>query len=149
VVHRIPKLPPSAEEIPGEVSNLVAFVLHPSFAAAGGITLLLVLPEDAADPASLLRGRIRLLFAHDVGSDQRAELMLNELTPPPTRPAFAYTFRALPLAQPAPATVTSREFEFRQVQPGTYLVRGRIDGADSVLTMGPGGFSGPTIDIAP
>jgi hypothetical protein len=149
VVHRIAKLPPSTEEMPGELSNLVAFVLHPSFAAAGGITLLSVLLEDAADAAGLLRGRIRLLFAHDVGSDQRADLLLNELTPPPTRPAFAYTFRALPLPQPAPATVTSREFEFRQVQPGSYLVRGRIDGADSVLTMGPGGFSGPAIDIVP
>jgi hypothetical protein len=149
VVHRIAKLPPSTEEMPGEMSNLVAFVLHPSLAPAGGITLVNVEPEDAADPAGLLRGRIRLEFAHDIGSDQRAELLLNEVAPPATRRAFAHTFRAVPLAQPAPETVTSREFDFRQVQPGAYLVRAQIDGSESALTVGPAGFDGPTIDIAP
>lgn len=147
VVHRIAKLPPSTEQMPGETSNLLAFVLHPSLAAVDGIELLEVAPEDPVQPAGAVRGRIRLRFAHDVGGEQRTELLLNERTPPSTRAAFAHTFRAVPLPAPPATTVTAREFEFRQVVPAVYLVRGRVDGAETRLTMTAGTFTDPALDI--
>jgi hypothetical protein len=149
VIHRIAKLPPSLEQMPGETSNLLAFVLHPSLAAVDAIELVSATLEDALVPAGRMRGRIRLHFAHDLGSSQRAEILLNERTPPATRAAFAYTFRAVPLAQPVPATITEREFEFRHVEQGTYLVRGRVDGAETILTQSAGAFSDPALDIHP
>lgn len=148
-VHRIAKLPPSTETMPGEISNLVAFVLHPSLAAVNGVELLDGALEDAGQPTGPMRGHVRLRFTHDIGSNQRAELLLNELNAPVTRPAFGYTFRAQTLPAPPPATVTEREFEFRQVEQGSYLVRGRIDGADTILTMTAGQFSDPALDIHP
>jgi len=148
IVHRIAKLPPSTELMPGETSNLVAFVLHPAL-AAGGIALVSAELEDAINPAGRVRGRIRLRFAHDIGSAQRAELLLNERTPPGTRPAFAYTFQAVTLTPPLPLTVTERVFDLRHVEQGTYLVRGRIDGAETLLTMNLGVFSDPALDIHP
>lgn len=149
VIHRIAKLPPSTEQMPGETSNLVAFVLHPSLATVNGIQLLSVTLEDPAVPTGPVRGRIRLRFAHDVGSSQRTEVLLNERNPPTTRTAFAHTFRAVTLTPPPPATVTEREFEFRQVEQGTYLVRGRVDGAETRLTLTAGAFTDPALDIHP
>jgi hypothetical protein len=149
VIHRIAKLPPSTEQMPGETSNLLAFVLHPSLAPVNGIELLEVALEDPGDPAGPVRGRIRLNFAHDVGSGQRTDVLLNELTPPPARAAFAFTFRATTLPSPPPPTVTSREFEFRQVAQAGYLVRGRVDGAETRLVTTAGAFSDPALDIHP
>jgi hypothetical protein len=149
VVHRIAKLPPSVERMPGETSNLVAFVLHPTLAAVNGIELVNVSLEDASVPAGPVRGRIRLRFAHDVGSGQKAELLLNERTPPSTRAAFAHTVAAVPLTAPLPLTVTERQFDFRQVPQGIYLVRGRVDGAETRLSMSGGVYSDPQLDIHP
>jgi len=149
VVHRIAKLPPSVEQMPGETSNLIAFVLHPSLAPLGGIELLDATLENAADPTGPVRGQIRLRFAHNAGSRQRTELLLNERNPPTTRTAFAHTFRAVSLAEPIPETVTERVFEFRQVEQGTYLVRARVDGAETRLVTAGGAFNEPAVDIHP
>lgn len=147
--HRIAKLPPSTEQMPGETSNLVAFVLHPRLAAVNSIVLVDVTLEDAGAPAGPVRGHIRITFDHDVGSNQRAELLLNERNPPATRAAFAFTFQAAALPPPPPQTVTEREFEFRQVTQGSYLVRCRIDSAETLLTMTGGQFTDPALDILP
>jgi len=148
VEHRIIKGAPSVGLMPGETSNVVAFVLHPTI-AVNGIVLLNAALEDANIGAGPVDGRIRVTFAHPVGSAQRAEILLNELSPPANRPAFAYTFTAAPLPDPAPATVTAREFPVRFVEQATYLVRARVDGAGSVLASGPGGFIGPTVAVVP
>jgi hypothetical protein len=149
VIHRIAKLPPSTEEMPGGTSNVMAFVLHPSFAAVNPIEVLTAELEDNANPDGPVRGRIRLNFAHNIGSNQRAELVLNERNPPNTRAGFAYTFRAVPLSSPPPATVTQREFEFRQVEQASYLVRARVDGAETLMETAGGVFASPSLDIAP
>lgn len=147
VVHRIAKLPPSVETMPGESSNLAVFVLHPTI-AAGGITLLDAALETAAPPGGPVRGTVRVQFAHNAGSRQRTELLLNEVNPPNTRPAFAYTFRADSLPDPPPAEVSQRDFTIRQVEQAAYMVRVRIDGAESLLEMTGGVFSGPQLVVA-
>jgi hypothetical protein len=148
-VHRIAKLPPSTEQMPGETSNLAAFVLHPSFAAVDPVELIDAELEDGGNPAGPVRGRIRVRFAHNVGGRQRAEVLLNEHNPPDTRAAFAYTFQAVPLGDPPPLEVNERSFDIRQVEQATYLIRVRLDGAESLLEMAGGVFSGPLIDIQP
>jgi hypothetical protein len=147
IVHRIPKLPPSTEQMPGEISNLVAFVLHPSLAAVDPIELSGVTLEDAADPTGPVRGSLVVRFAHPVGTRQRVDLLLNELSPPADRAPFEYTFSAASLPPPPPEEVTERTFEFRQVEQETYLLRVRVDGAESVPETTGGTFSGPTVEI--
>lgn len=147
VRHRISKLTPSAELMPGETSNVMAFVLRPRIAAVGIVAALQ--PEAAPNPGGLLRGMLQVALAHDAGGRQRAEILLNELNAPANRNARAYTFPSVPSAGGAPPVeVDTLEFEIRNVAPGDYLVRVRIDGADSVLEMTAGGFSGPQVTIA-
>ena len=149
VIHRIAKRPPSVEQMPGETSGVAAFVLHPSLAAVNGIEVVLATLEDAGDPAGPVHVRIRLTFAHGVGASQRTELLLSEHAPPATRRAFSFTVLAEPLPVPPPLLVTSREFVCRQVPQGTYLVRGRVDGAETRLDVVGGVFGAPTVEIAP
>ena len=146
VEHHIAKLPPSTQLMPGETSNVVAFVLHPTVAS---IDVLQAALEDANVATGPVAGRIRITFAHQVGSAQRTEVLLNELNPPANRPAFAYTFVAAPVPDPAPETVTAREFPIRFVEQLTFLVRARVDGAASALTLAGGAFTGPTVAVAP
>jgi len=149
VIHRINKLPPSTEQMPGELSNLFAFLLHPSFAAVDPLELIGPALEDINQPAGPVRGIVRVRFAHNVGGQQRVEILLNELAPPTTRTAFAYTFRGSPLPDPPPLEVTERDIEIRQVEQQTYLIRVRVDGAESALEMSANAFSGPAIAIQP
>ncbi len=43
--------------------------------------------------------------------------------------------------------VISRTFDFHNVAQGTYLVRARIDGAETRLTQTAGTFDGPTLTL--
>ena len=78
-------------------------------------------------------------------------LLLNELAPPPTRPARSYSFFApadngiVPPAQIDTGTIT---FPISFVPPGAYLVRVQVDGAESPLQVdGTGRYSTPAVTI--
>jgi hypothetical protein len=66
-------------------------------------------------------------------SAQRIALLLNQLTPPPGHAPLSFTFDARK-ADVAPNTVT---FRVASVPPGNWLVRVRIDGAESPLRTDP------------
>ncbi|BDC51037.1 hypothetical protein F183_A33530 [Bryobacterales bacterium F-183] len=140
VRHRIAKNPPSTEEMPWETSNVLPFLLRPriSNVTASNVTFL----------NSLAAGTLTVSLTHNVGGRQRTEVLLNERNPPDDRPALAYTFTATPLAgDPLPSEANSRDFEFQNVKSGSYLVRIRVDGAESTLEMTGGTFSGPAVSI--
>ncbi|MCP3960730.1 MAG: DUF4255 domain-containing protein [bacterium] len=144
VVHEIAKQD-SSETIPGERSNLKAFVLSPSF-APGDVTLLSAALVDDEQPAGLVDATVSVTFAHDVGHRQRVHLSLNELNPPGGEPARAYGFDAQPMTGGV-EMATQLDFPVRGVAQATYLVRVRIDGAESQLEMTGGAFSGPTLEV--
>lgn len=146
VVHRIGKEPPSVGEMPWEFSNLVAFVLLPTLAAVDPIQIITVSLEDNNEPAGPVRGTIRITFAHNVGARQQVRLVLNEFQPPDTRRPFAHSFNPVPLA-PTVEEVTERDFEFTGVEQGTYLVRVRVDGAETQLGSDGTEYNEPALAI--
>jgi len=78
-------------------------------------------------------------------STQKVQLLLNELSPPVSAAPLSFTFDADP-SQIRPDGVTFTTFGTR---PGAYLVRVRVDGAESVLATGPGTDPGTTVYSGP
>lgn len=111
----------------GEESNVMAFVLRPRIRRAGddpnaADDALAFTPAAGADPP-----RIAATLEPVVGKTQHAELLLNPAGDP-SRPS--YRFPAPPLRSEDGDTVT---FDVPGIEAGSYLVRVRIDGAESVL----------------
>jgi hypothetical protein len=103
-------------------SNVAAFVLHPT------ITIV-----EMSSQASLT---VRLEPA--VGRRQRLILWLNEYNPPAGRPAYAYSFDAPAqngIEDAEAAETNTVAFALAGVEPGDYLVRVQVDGAESPLEL--------------
>jgi len=95
-------------------------------------------------------GKIEVTFNPKVHAEQRLVLLLNEFQPPASRPARAYSFRAPAgngVVSPAVDTATV-EFSYANVIPGDYLVRARVDGGESVLSLNAAGeYALPRVTI--
>ncbi len=78
-------------------------------------------------------------------STQQVQLLLNEVAPPAGAVPLSFTFDASP-SQISANSVTFTTFGTR---PGAYLVRVRVDGAESVLQtdLGTGAYSGPVVTL--
>jgi hypothetical protein len=76
-------------------------------------------------------------------------LLLNEKQPPGNRPPRSYTFEAPPRTQPTdPETSASITFSVSGVSPGHYLIRVRVDGAQSLLeTDSSGEYDAPEVEV--
>lgn len=115
----------------GVESNVAPFVLHPIVA-------------DVVAPSAT---SVEVTFNPKVGRAQRAVLLLNQLN----QPAPAYRFRAPPdngITNPAATDTDTISFAITGVEPGDYLVRVQIDGAESILEVdGAGDFSEPKVSI--
>jgi len=146
-VHRIGKEPPTVGEMPWELSNLVAFVLLPTLAAADPIQIVAISLDDNSEPNGPVQGTIRIAFAHNVGARQQMRIALNEFQPPNTRRAFAYSFGPVPLT-PTVEETSERDFEYEGVEQGVYLVRVRVGGAETQLGFDGTEYNEPTIAIA-
>jgi hypothetical protein len=124
--------PPEAHR--SEESNLGTFVLHP----------LAVPVLDAA------AGEIEVTFEPKVGKAQRVVLLLNQADAPAAGPARAYSFKAPfdnGITGAGEETDTIR-FAYQDVEPGPYLVRVQVDGAESLLTVdGTGKYATPQVVI--
>ncbi|WP_322486839.1 DUF4255 domain-containing protein [Chloroflexus sp.] len=136
VVHRLQLgTPPTPHR--GVESNVAAFILSPMVSATAG-------PRDG-------NGNVTLTFTltPPVGKQQRVMLLLDETPPPANRPPRSF---ALPLPARAPVpppndTDATLTLTTDIVPAGTYLVRVRVDGAESQLDVSGSGFSGPTVII--
>ena len=125
VVHYIQAgTPPTPHR--GFESNVAAFVLRPTITAAASNV------QGSGDgPRS---ADIDVDFDPQVERSQRVVLLLNEFQPPSDRPARAYTFSAPPRNEPTdPDETNSITVSISGVEPGTYLVRVQVDGAESPL----------------
>ena len=114
----------------GIESNTEVFIIHP----------IITVSVESSNPAVIngipvRNGEIKIIFNPKVNKDQRIILFLNELNPPQTRSAFAYSFEA-PVKNGIvdPDTETDNViFEFKNVRPADYLIRVKVEGAESLL----------------
>jgi hypothetical protein len=122
-------------------SNAESFVLRPAISAPT--------PMGLDNGVTVKAGEIEVTFVPNVGVSQRVVLLLNELAPAGGAAPRAYSFAA-PQGNGivAPAVDTEKvRFPFKRVIPGTYLVRARVDGADSRLKIENEAFAKPTVTI--
>lgn len=117
---------------------------------------VVVRPVVNGTPSVVLTGTVPVVTVPvnpAVGRTQRVLLSLNEHHPPPGRIGQAFTFVAAPPAppapgQPVPESATSVTVRAPGVPAGTYLVRVQVDGAQSVLAVGPDGrFDTPRVSV--
>ena len=147
VVHYRPMGTPETPH-QGVASEVASFVLRPHVDAPPN-----VVSGPAKDPA-LRAGTVELAVSPVVGRDQRAVLLLNQINPPPGEAPASYSFDRrspyqliMPPLVPPPTTGTVL-VNFDNVKPGRYLVRLRVDGADSPLeTDASNKYSDPFVDI--
>ncbi len=102
------------------------------------------------DGVTYADGALTLTFARAVGRDQKLEILLNEHNAPPTRSPRGYLLRSLPGNGLPDATVESAAIAvpYTALAQGSYLVRARVDGAESLLaTGGDGRFATPLVTL--
>lgn len=126
VVHKILMGKPAVPHR-GVESNVFPFVLSPRITSVTAPSLV----NDGNDNMS---GNVSLDIDPEVGKKQRAVLLLNELDPPSDRVPQAYVFEALSRDEPAnPDSTGTISIPVKMVKKGHYLVRVRIDDAESEL----------------
>lgn len=126
----------------GFESNVAAFVLQPQIRKQSNSYVLLVIP-----PAGTVVRLLRVTFDPAAGPSQRAELLLNEMNAPDTRPARAYGIE-VPSRAPDSAPTNQLDFPVDLVAAGQYLVRVRIDGAESPVDFVDGqGYVTPAVSL--
>ncbi len=141
VVHRtMMGTPPTPHG--GVESNAVTFELRPRITAAVSVTNL----EGSGDqPRS---GDVTVRLDPEVGRTQRVTLLLNERQPPGGRPPRSYGFEAPPRRPTDPETSAPITIPISGVTPGRYLVRVRVDGAESLLERDSSGeYGSPEVEI--
>jgi hypothetical protein len=97
--------------------------------------------------ASFAAGSVTIGFTPSVGQNQRVALVLNQFDAPPGQSPRAFSFDAPARSSPAPAA--SIAFPITGVPAGDYLVRARVDGAESPLAADPatGRYDAPRVTI--
>lgn len=143
-----------AKDHRGFESNVAAFVLRPTIAngpviAAGDVLDLQSSTTTVNGVTVQLRtGRLRVKADPAIGRSQRVTLLLNEFNVPSGTVSHAYSFEAPAHNGFADGVNESDtvEIPFVGVVAGTYLVRIRSDGAESVLAPdGSGVFATPRV----
>ena len=145
VVHLLPMGSPPVDHR-GVESNVEAFMLRPTITPTVGAGVT----SSVVDGVTMKGGRITVDCNPKVAKTQRVMLFLNELDPPAPRAPRAYSFHAPTgngIVDPNTET-TSVAIPFDRVEPGTYLVRVHIDGAESLLTAdATGKYIGPSVTV--
>jgi len=122
-----------AEAHTGVSSNAEAFVLSPILKNSEVLN-----PQGAGD--ALRSADIHLTVDPAIAPGQEVILLLNEeVTNPVTKPPLSYSFAAPPPPSPPPAPSPDITIPVTGVRKGNYLVRLRIDGAESPLSNDAGG----------
>ncbi len=123
-------------------SNVSVFYLQPvvrTGPSPGELQVTVGPVDNAVDPPTT---PVAVALDPAMNSTQEVQLLLNEVSPPAGQVPLALTFTA----EPADIAVNSVSFTTFGTRAGSYLVRVRVDGAESALESGPGGtFSGPTV----
>jgi hypothetical protein len=127
VVHEMDVGDPPSARIAAE-SRAALFLLRPQ------ATFDIEQPASSSDPHVVSIENL----SPEVGSRQRVILLLNRLNPPPDAAVLSYAF-PVPVDD-TPSSFAELSVELAGVEPGDYLVRVQVDGAESVL-----GFDATTL----
>jgi hypothetical protein len=132
--------PPVAHD--AYVSNTIAAILRPAIAS----TSRTVASTETIDGVDYATGKFKVTVSRPIGREQKVELLLNEIVDPPDRAPRGYVL-PLPagngIVSPAIEAATV-EFAYAGIGRGAYLVRLRVDGAESLLASGADGrFAAP------
>jgi hypothetical protein len=93
-------------------------------------------------------GEVTVQLDPGVGRTQRVTLLLNERHPPEGSSPRSYSFEAPPRPPTGPETSASIAIPVSGVVPGSYLVRVRVDGAESLLEQDTSGqYDSPEVEI--
>lgn len=147
VRHRWPKpageFPPSAAgTIPAETSNLLPAAIRPVLDDPA-VTL-----SDRQEDEGVVSFTATIHFAVTVGRAQRAELLLTARAADGNGRFASFVFESPPPAPGVPdAAVATRIVPIAGVPEGEYLVRVRVDDAESALRSDAGGYSGPILEV--
>ncbi len=134
----------------GFQSNAAALMVRPTIAqqpapgSGSAIAPANITPSPGAP--TLRDADVAATLTPAVGKAQQVTLLLNQRLPPPATNAAAYSFDAEPLANDPDTAVT---FKVKRVTPGDYLVRVRVDGAESPLDVNAtsGAYTDPMVTI--
>jgi hypothetical protein len=131
----------------GAESNVAAFVLAPvitTSVVAGSVSSRTTGPAEA--PLTVHAADLTIGCRPAVERTQRVELLLSEASSPADRPPHDLAFRHT--APPdAVGPFASLTIHIQDVPSGTYLVRLRVDGAESALTDADGTATAPAITL--
>jgi hypothetical protein len=146
VVHGVDFKTPQ-EPHQGFESNAGVFMVRPVMTAA---TQNLV--SSVVNTVTFRAGEMHVVFTNPVGRRQRVILLLNQRDPPPDATARAYTFPAPAgngITDPKVQETDTIDIPFEKVVAGVYLVRVRVDEAESELVIHPmtKKFDSPWVDI--
>jgi Pvc16 N-terminal domain/IPT/TIG domain len=122
----------------GVDSNIAAFVLTPEITKTGGVYDI-TLANQVVEADGTHSADVTVKVAPQVAVRQRVALLLNGTG----GSTDAYTFPDEPRTAPT-GTLTIRA---EHVQPGTYLVRIQVDGADSPLDVTGDTYSDPQVTL--
>ena len=131
----------------GPESNVAPFTLRPAFALTGGgdpdITVGARVPGGQVTSAAIT---VRLVPA--VGRRQNVQLLLNETGAAAGAVPAAYTFAAPSREDDAADTTDTITFTVPSVRRTRYLLRVRVDGAETELGMTGGSYDRPVVDLS-
>lgn len=139
VIHFYEGLNP-ADLRPLETSNTSAVVVSPVIAETAPNTPDITVAGTVT--SGLFNGQVTVVMDHQVGSDQVAEILFMALPSAPEPFSRAYE------AERRTTVTNSLSFRVNAIAAGDYLVRIRIDSAESEMSMGASGFNGPVITLA-
>ncbi len=131
----------------GFESNAEAFILRPSITAK-----VTPVATSVVKGVTWYDTDLTVTVSPKVGLDQHVLLLLNEYNPPSDRPAYAYQYDLTQTPIPPGPPLSSLGVHVHISTPAEYLVRLQVDGAESVLGLGPDPlhplYSTPRVKIA-
>jgi hypothetical protein len=107
--------------------------------SASNIAAIVLRPDITVVTSGVSATEIPISFDPPVARQQLVELFINEIDPPDTRAPYAYSFKAPQdngITNPSVDETTEVTFAISAVEPGDYVVRARVSGADNVLGIG-------------
>jgi len=130
----------------GPESNVAPFMLRPAFArtVAGDPDITMTVPVFDGEVASTA---ITVKLVPAVGRRQAVSLLLNEFGTAAGAVARAYTISAPSRQDDATDVSDTITFPVSSVERAPYLVRVRVDGAETELLMTDGRYDRPMVDL--
>jgi hypothetical protein len=131
----------------GPESNVAPFTLRPAFALTEtGNPDITISAQVYAGQVTSATITVRLVPA--VGRRQNVQLLLNETGAAAGAVPFSYTFAAPSREGDAAETTDTISFAVQSVRRTRYLLRVRVDGAETELGMTGGSYDRPMVNLS-